>query len=88
MSKLDHLLEPELTAVQRPEVISGTGRRRKFASEFKARIVEETLILRGVISNVALRQALRHSRYSHGGAELARHRRVLRAKYHSLYRPS
>jgi hypothetical protein len=87
VSKVDHMLEPEVTAVQRPEVISGTGRRRQFASEFKARIVEGTLIPRGVISNVARRQASRHSRYSPGGAELASHRRVPRAKCRSLYRP-
>jgi hypothetical protein len=44
VSKLDHMLEPEVTAVRRLEVISGTGRRRQFASDFKARIVEETLV--------------------------------------------
>jgi hypothetical protein len=37
VSKLDHMLEPAVTAVYRLEVISGTGRRRQFASEFKAR---------------------------------------------------
>ena len=40
MSTLDHKLEPELTAVHRLEVISGTGRRRQFTADFKARVVE------------------------------------------------
>ena len=43
MSMLDHKLEPEVTEVRRLEVITGTGRRRKFAADFKARVVEETL---------------------------------------------
>ena len=43
MSMLDHKLEPEATEVRRLEVITGTGRRRKFAADFKARVVEETL---------------------------------------------
>jgi transposase len=58
VSKLDHMLEPEVTAVHRLEVISGTGRRRRFASDFKARIVEETLIPGAVISAVARRHGL------------------------------
>ncbi len=41
MSMLE--LEPEATEVRRLEVITGTGRRRKFAADFKARVVEETL---------------------------------------------
>jgi transposase len=58
VSKLDHMLEPDLTAVHRLEVISGTGRRRQFASEFKARIIEETLIPGAVVSDVARRHGL------------------------------
>ncbi len=58
MSKLDHTLEPEVTAVHRLEVISGTGRRRQFASDFKARIVEETLVPGAVVSEVARRHGL------------------------------
>ena len=42
MSMLEKL-EPEATEVRRLEVITGTGRRRKFAADFKARVVEETL---------------------------------------------
>ena len=44
MSTLDHKLEPEVTAVRRLEVITGTGRRRRFTEDFKARVVEETLV--------------------------------------------
>ena len=58
MSKLDHMLEPEVTAVHRLEVISGTGRRPRFASDFKARIVEETLVPGVVVSDVARRHGL------------------------------
>ncbi|MGA8616654.1 MAG: transposase [Xanthobacteraceae bacterium] len=58
MSKLDHMLEPEVTAVHRLEVISGTGRRRRFASDFKAQIVEETLVPGVVVSDVARRHGL------------------------------
>jgi transposase-like protein len=43
VSKLDDMLEPEAGSVHRLEVISGTGRRRSFSDEFKARVVEETL---------------------------------------------
>ncbi len=58
VSKLDHMLEPEVMAVHRLEVISGTGRRRQFASDFKARIVEETLVAGAVVSEVARRHGL------------------------------
>jgi transposase len=58
VSKLDHMLEREVTAVHRLEVISGTGRRRRFASDFKARIVEETLVPDVVVSDVARRHGL------------------------------
>jgi transposase len=52
------MLEPEVSAVRRLEVISGTGRRRQFASDFKARIVEETLVAGAVVSEVARRHGL------------------------------
>lgn len=58
MSELDNMLEPEVTAVHRLEVITGTGRRRKFASDFKAQIVEETLVAGAVVSEVARRHGL------------------------------
>ena len=36
MSTLDHTLKPEATEVRRLEVITGTGRRRRFSEDFKA----------------------------------------------------
>ena len=58
MSTLDHKLEPELTAVHRLEVISGTGRRRQFTADFKARVVEATLVPGSIVSEVARRHGL------------------------------
>ena len=58
MSTLDHTLKPEVTAVRRLEVITGTGRRRQFSEDFKARIVGETLVLGAVVSEVARRHGL------------------------------
>lgn len=51
MSMLDHTLKPE--AARRLEVITGTGRRRRFSDDDKARIVEETLCPGAVVSEVA-----------------------------------
>ena len=42
MSMLDHTLKPE--PMRRLEVITGTGRRRRFSEDYKAGIVEETLV--------------------------------------------
>ncbi|MGA7998959.1 MAG: transposase [Bradyrhizobium sp.] len=53
---LDHTLKPE--PVRRLEVITGTGRRRRFSGDYKARIVEETLAPGAVISDVARRHGL------------------------------
>ena len=58
MSTLDHTLEPEATAVRRLEVITGTGRRRRFSEDDKARVVEETLAPGAVVSRVARRYGL------------------------------
>ena len=58
MSTLDHTLKPEATAVRRLEVITGTGRRRQFSEDFKAGIVEETLVPAAVVSEVARRNGL------------------------------
>lgn len=58
MSKLDHMFEPETTSVRRLEVISGTGRRRRFSADDKARFVEESLAPGAVISDVARRNGL------------------------------
>jgi transposase len=57
VSTLDHKLKPE-PEVRRVEVITGTGRRRRFSREDKARIVEETLAEGAVISEVARRYGL------------------------------
>jgi transposase len=53
---LDHTLKPE--AVHRLEVITGTGRRRRFSEDYKTRIVEETLAHGAVVSDVARRHGL------------------------------
>jgi transposase len=55
---LDHTLKPELEDVRRLEVITGTGRRRRFSDDDKARIVEETLAPGAVVSEVARRYGL------------------------------
>ena len=56
MSTLDHTLKPE--AVRRLEMITGTGRRRRFSDDDKVRIVEETLVPGAVVSEVARRHGL------------------------------
>jgi len=58
VSTLDHTLKPLTTAVRRLEVITGTGRRRLFSDDFKAEIVEETLVPGAVVSEVARRHGL------------------------------
>jgi transposase len=50
------MLEPE--TLRRLEVITGTGRRRRFSDDAKARIVEETLAPGAVVSAVARRHGL------------------------------
>src|SRR5271170_7667766 len=56
VSMLDHTLKPE--PVRRLEVITGTGRRRRFSDDDKARIIEETLVPGAVVSDVARRHGL------------------------------
>ena len=58
MSTLDHTLKPEATRVRRLEVITGTGRRRWFSADDKARMIEETLVPGAVVSEVARRHGL------------------------------
>jgi transposase len=58
VSTLDHKLKPEPAPLQRLEVITGTGRRRRFSDEDKARIVEETLSPGAVVSEIARRHGL------------------------------
>jgi transposase len=57
VSKLDHTLEPK-PSVRRVEVITGTGRRRQFSADDKARIIEETLAPGAIVSDVARRHGL------------------------------
>ena len=57
MSKLDHTLEPK-PSLRRVEVITGTGRRRQFSVDDKARIIEETRAPGAVVSDVARRHGL------------------------------
>ena len=58
MSTLDLTLKPEATTLRRLEVITGTGRRRQFSEDFKAGIVEETLVPGAIVSDVARRNGL------------------------------
>jgi transposase len=58
VSTLDHTLEPKASSVSRLEVFTGTGRRRRFSEDDKARIVEETLAPGAVVSDVARRHGL------------------------------
>ena len=51
-------LEPKRGSVRRLEVITGTGRRRRFSEVDKARIIEETLVPSAVVSDVARRHGL------------------------------
>lgn len=55
---LDHKLKPDATAVRRLEVVTDTGRRRRFSADDKSRIVEETLVPGAVVSEVARRHGL------------------------------
>jgi transposase len=60
VSMLDHKLkpEPEPEPLRRLEVITGTGRRRRFSDDYKTRIVEATLAPGTVVSEVARRHGL------------------------------
>jgi transposase len=58
VSTLDHTLEPKGATVRRLEVITGTGRGRRFSADDKARIIEETLVPGAVVSDVARRHGL------------------------------
>ena len=53
VAMLGHKFEPNSSAARRVEVFVGTGRRRRWSSDEKARIVEETLAAGAVASEVA-----------------------------------
>jgi transposase len=55
---LDHKFEPNPSATRRVEVFTGTGRRRRWPPDVKARIVEETLAAGAVVSEVARRHGI------------------------------
>jgi transposase len=55
---LDHKLEPKPSVARRVEVFTGTGRRRRWSSDEKARILEETLAPGSVVSEVARRHGI------------------------------
>jgi len=56
VSTLDHMLEPK--ALRRVEVITGTGGRRRFSNDEKARIIEATLVPGAVVSAIARQNGL------------------------------
>lgn len=59
MSRLDHPLDPKGETVQRIEVITGGGeRRRRWSDDEKAEAVEESLQPGMVVSQVARRRGL------------------------------
>ena len=58
MAMLDHKFDPNSSATRRVEVFVGTGRRRRWSSDEKARIVEETLAAGAVASEVARRHGI------------------------------
>jgi transposase len=55
---LDHKLESNPSATGRVEVFTGTGRRRRWPPDAKARILEETLVAGAVVSEVARRHGI------------------------------
>jgi transposase len=55
---LEHKFEPNPSATRRVEVFMGTGRRRRWSPDVKARIVEETLAAGAVVSEVARRHGI------------------------------
>jgi transposase len=58
VSTLDHTLEPKAGSVRRLEVITGTGRRRRFSDDDTAAIIAETLAPGAVVSDIARRHGL------------------------------
>jgi transposase len=55
----DHTFDPKAAELRRFEVITGTGRRRNWPAEVKARIVAESLAPGALVSDVARRHGLR-----------------------------
>jgi len=59
MSSFDPTLDPKPVLVRRLEVLTGVGGRRRWSSDDKARIVEETLAPGATVSEVARRHDIR-----------------------------
>lgn len=55
----DHTLDPNAGDIRRIEVITGTGRRRRWSAETKARIIAESFAGEASVSEVARRHGLR-----------------------------
>jgi transposase len=55
----DHTFDPKAEEVRRIEVITGTGRRRRWTAEVKARIVAESFTGEAAVSEVARRHGIR-----------------------------
>ncbi len=70
---LDHELEPNPSATRRVEVFTGTGLRRRWSRDVKARILEETLAAGAVVSEVARRHGIT-ARQRFGWRRVARRR--------------
>ena len=58
VNMFDHKLEPKPSVARRVEVFTGTGRRRRWSSDEKAWILEETLAVGAVVSEVARRHGI------------------------------
>ena len=58
MSRLELMVEPNVTPVRRVEVVTGASGRRRWAADEKARVVEETLQPDAVVSEIARRHGL------------------------------
>ena len=59
MSGFDPTLDPKPVQVRRLEVLTGVGGRRRWSSDDKARIVEESLAPGATVSDVARRHDIR-----------------------------
>jgi len=57
--KVDRTFDTKADTVERVEVITGVGRRRRWAADVKARIVLESLEKGAIVSDVARRHGLR-----------------------------
>ena len=53
MSRLELMVEPKAPDARRVQIITGTGRRRRFSESEKSRIVEQALAPGAVVSEIA-----------------------------------